>query len=172
MSILHYSLIAAMLLHSSTTPPDLATRAACDTPAHAAFDFWIGDWSVVDSTTGRLAGVNHVERMDGGCLVRERYQTPGAYSGQSLNWYDPVTRRWHQLWLDSDGVVLQFAGGPTSGGGMMLEGVGKDSLGPTRERMTWEVRADGTVRQHWTQARQHAGPWITVFDGVYRRRDP
>jgi hypothetical protein len=110
--------------------------------------------------------------MDGGCLIRERYETARGYSGQSLNWFNPDARRWHQLWLDSDGLVLQFAGGPTAGGGMMLEGSGRGSLGPTIERMTWEVRANGTLRQHWTQARDPSGPWVTVFDGIYQRQTP
>lgn len=145
---------------------------SCSTVAHAAFDFWVGEWHVTDAASGRLAGINRIERMDSGCVVRERYQTPGAYSGQSLNWYDPASGQWHQLWLDSDGLVLRLAGGPTPDGMMVLDGVGRDSVGPTVERITWHPRPDGTVRQHWTQARSSSGPWRTVFDGIYVRRMP
>lgn len=150
----------------------VAQAASCSTAMHGAFDFWIGDWNVVDSSTGRVAGHNRIERVDGGCVVRERYMTAGAYSGQSLNWYDPTTQRWHQLWLDSGGLILRLAGGPAAEGTMVLEGVGRDSAGTTVERITWTRRADGSVRQHWTQARTAAGPWQTVFDGIYARRAP
>lgn len=172
MSIHNLLVLLPLLLLTSMSGARLPPHAACDTPAHASFDFWIGHWDVIDSSTGRVAGINQIERMDGGCLLRERYQTSHGYSGQSLNWYDPGTRRWHQLWLDSDGLVLQFAGDPDPSGGMLLEGVGRDSIGPTIERMRWEVRPNGTLRQLWTQARKPEGPWITVFDGIYRRRTP
>ena len=165
------ALVAAHRLHS-TDLTHTPWRAPCTTPAHAAFDFWVGEWNVVDSLTGNVAGINRIERMDGGCLVRERYQTAGAYSGQSLNWYDPVSQRWHQLWLDSDGLILQLAGGLTPDGVMVLEGVRRDSAGPTIDRITWQRRPNGTLRQHWTQARNPAGPWNTVFDGIYERRTP
>ena len=167
-------LAAPLALHLSRAPDaeEPSEAPSCATTAHAAFDFWLGEWNVLDSVTGKLAGVNRIERMDNGCVVRERYQTPGAYTGQSLNWYDPALQRWHQLWLDSDGLILRLVGGVAPDGSMILEGAGRDSVGPTIERIAWQLRSNGTVRQHWTQARTPAGPWRTVFDGIYERRAP
>ena len=64
---------ASLALHLAIlTPPVLA--APCDTPAHRAFDFWLGHWEV-RTPDGKLAGVNRIDREYGVCVLHERYAT-------------------------------------------------------------------------------------------------
>ena len=51
-------LIASSLILSSTLA---AAAGPCESAAHRAFDFWIGEWNV-HTPDGKLAGVNRIER--------------------------------------------------------------------------------------------------------------
>lgn len=145
-----------------------AGLAACESPEHRQFDFWVGEWNVF-GPRGRQAGTNVITREHGGCVIHERYTTPGAYAGESLNAYDEGRKQWHQTWVDNGGLVLQLDG-RFEGGSMRLEGRTTDKDGKeTRHRITWTPNADGTVRQHWEQS-VAAGEWTTAFDGTYRRK--
>jgi hypothetical protein len=145
-----------------------ALGAACDAPAHRAFDFWLGEWEV-RTPDGKLAGVNRIEREYGGCVLHERYTTGGAYSGESLNVYDAPRQVWHQTWVDSAGMLLLLEGGLREGR-MVLEGqtLGQDGRA-TRHRITWTPGTDGSVRQFW-ESTDAAGRWVTAFDGRYTRK--
>lgn len=145
-----------------------AAAAPCDTPEHRQFDFWIGEWQV-HTAKGKLAGVNRVERTLGGCVLHERYETGGAYAGESLNIYDASRRVWHQSWVDNTGLLLVLEGG-LKDGSMVLEGTTRDAKGRSlRQRITWTPNADGSVRQHWESA-DAEGRWTTAFDGRYTRK--
>jgi hypothetical protein len=140
----------------------------CDAAAYRAFDFWLGDWQV-HTAAGKLAGHNRIERGYRGCVLHERYTTPGGYAGESLNMYDAGRQRWHQTWVDNGGLLLRLEGGPRDGG-MVLEGETAAADGTrTRHRISWAPQADGSVRQHW-ESTDSQGQWKTAFDGRYTRR--
>jgi hypothetical protein len=141
--------------------------AACDTPAHRAFDFWVGEWQV-KTPDGKVAGANRIALEYGGCVVHEHYTTVRGYSGESLNIYDASRNVWHQSWVDTDGLLLLLEGGIRDGK-MVLQGqtVGADSK-VTKHRITWTPNRDGSVRQFW-ESTDDKGKWVTAFDGLYTR---
>lgn len=57
-------LLATLLL--AAVAPAFAAEPPCATPAHRAFDFWIGTWDVA-RPDGTLAGRNRIEAVLGGC---------------------------------------------------------------------------------------------------------
>jgi hypothetical protein len=89
--------------------PAYAQQAPCSDPGYRQFDFWLGKWQVF-RPDGKLAGTNRIEKEYGGCVLHERYATPGRYSGESLNTYDPSRRVWHQTWVDNSGMLLLWDG--------------------------------------------------------------
>ena len=118
---------------------------------------------------GKLAGVNQIQSEYGGCVLHERYDTGKGYAGESLNTYDPGSKRWHQTWVDNQGTLLLLDGG-LRGASMVLEGETRDAAGVvTRHRITWTPNPDGSVRQHWESA-STGGTWSTAFDGKYTRK--
>jgi hypothetical protein len=145
-----------------------ATEAApCDAPEFRQFNFWLGEWQVMQPD-GALAGTNSIRKEYGGCVLHERYQTAKGYSGESLNAYDVGRKRWHQTWVDNTGTLLLLEGG-LRGSEMILEGSTTDAKGVvTRHRITWTPNPDGTVRQHW-QSTDATDTWVTAFDGLYSR---
>ena len=157
-------IITALVAWVCAVPALAATP--CDTPAHRAFDFWIGEWRV-QTPEGKLAGINRIERKHEGCVLHERYATGRGYSGESLNIYDATRDRWHQTWVDSSGMLLLLEGGIRDGR-MVLEGQTGAADDVTRHRITWTPNADGSVRQFWESA-DATGTWKTTFDGTYTR---
>lgn len=150
-------LLIAMIVAASPATP----AGPCDTPAHRAFDFWIGEWQV-ERPDGTVVGRNRIESSHGGCSLHEEYVS-GAYTGESLNTYDAARGVWHQTWVDIGGTLLVIEGGLRDGN-MVLES--------TLNRITWTPNADGTVRQHWEVRTAPDAEWTTAFEGLYRRVAP
>lgn len=158
---------AAGLLGMTTAGAQAQIGPPCDTGAHRAFDFWIGEWEV-RLPDGKLAGTNRITVEQGGCALREQYSTERGYRGQSINVYDMGRKVWHQTWVDSGGVLLLLEGGWRDTR-MVLEGRSVGTLGSvTLHRISWTPNPDGSVRQFWESTDKN-GQWITTFDGRYTR---
>jgi hypothetical protein len=131
------------------------------------FDFWIGSWAV-RLPDGRLAGHNSITKIDGGCAVVESWRGTGGSTGTSINYYQPIREQWRQLWVGSNGTLIDVAGGLRDGV-MRLEGtieyVEQNRIEAFRG--SWEPLADGRVRQHFEEFNLIAQAWQTWFDGYY-----
>ena len=160
----------ASALTVATVPP---APQACQAPERRQFDFWVGHWDVF-TPDGRKAGENHIEPIDGGCALIERWRGGGGFTGTSLNSWDAAARVWRQHWVDNQGGQLRLAGG-LDGPRMVLASTDPDPARPgvrVRQRITWTPLPDGAVRQHWERSADDGSSWSTVFDGRYLRRAP
>lgn len=162
--------IALLPLLAVTASGQQATPNSCADADHRQFDFWVGDWEVTDSAGTTVYGTNRVSREESGCLVHENWAGSRGGTGQSLNFFDPLKRQWEQVWVGSDGLVLQIVG-HLKGASMVLEGEGMGPGGKVvRQRAAWTPQADGRVRQFWEQSADGGATWTVAFDGWYRRR--
>lgn len=143
----------------------LAQAPTCDAPAYSAFDFWVGEWEV-RTPDGALAGLNTIRKTAGGCALKEDWRGAAGSRGESVNFVDPSTGAWNQVWVDDSGLVLRLEGG-VSEPGMVLEGTGRDPS--FRHRITWSPLGDGRVLQHWERSENDGGTWTDVFEGYYSR---
>jgi hypothetical protein len=156
-------LLAVAISLGATTPP-VPPPSGCAAGESHQFDFWIGDWNVIDPA-GKLAGHNRIEGILGGCVLAEHWDGAGGGHGVSYNAYDATAKVWRQFWVDARGGVLQLEGGL----------VGKDMVlrstraGTHVDRITWTPNDDGTVRQHWETSEDNGKTWKTAFDGRYER---
>lgn len=161
-----FTAITALSVPAQQAPP----RNPCATPAHRQFDFWLGEWEV-RTASDKVAGTSRVTRILGGCALREEWHGAGGGIGESLNIFDGSSGRWHQTWVDNQGLLAEFDGGVTAGGDMVLEGAARGPNGqPARGRMTFTPLPDGRVHQHWEQSVDSGVTWRTTFDGYYARR--
>lgn len=174
---------AAAALTSILATPSLAwqdqTPAAPATPPctlddnFRAFDFWVGDWEV--STWpggGAIGGHNKISPVEGGCALEERWTNSSGGTGRSLNYYNPNTGKWRQLWV-AGGYSIDIEGG-LKDGAMALEGTihyyaQKNSV-PFKG--TWTPQPDGSVRQFFEQYNPETKEWTIWFDGKYVRYAP
>ena len=148
---------------------DAQESARCAAAEYRQFDFWLGDWDV-QNPQGQQVGTNSITSIYGGCALEERWQSAGQHAGASFNAYDAARQRWHQTWVDNEGLLLQLDGG-LEGGKMVLRGesVGQDGRAIVN-RITWAVVAPDRVRQLWETSRDGGSTWQVAFDGLYIKR--
>ena len=162
--------IAQWLTSQLTTPAPAPQAAPCESASHRAFDFWIGDWDVVNAA-GKPAGTSHVERVLGGCVIMEHWSTVGApYAGKSFNTFNPADGKWTQHWVDSTGASILMTGA-FEGGRLVYqrEFVRRDGAA-VKSRMTFVNVASGKVRQLVEQSTDGGQTWTPQIDLLYTRR--
>jgi hypothetical protein len=77
---------------------------SCGSPAHAEFDFWLGDWDYV--VGGRVVGFNQISRANGGCVVHENFN---GGQGRSVS-FRGVDQAWYQTYIDRNGQRIEMRG--------------------------------------------------------------
>ena len=144
-------------------------------PRFADFDFWLGSWQVTPFAGGEKSGDNVISRVEGGCAVEEHWTSVNGSTGRSLNYFNPVTGKWRQIWVSAGAYSIDIEGG-LEGGIMSLEGsifYYAGAAGPNATalpfRGEWTPQPDGTVRQRFEQYDPEAGAWTVWFDGLYTR---
>lgn len=102
-------LAAVTLCHREHARTATTPRPDCTSAPFRQFDFWVGDW-VVTSRRGDTVGTNRVTLEEDGCIVHEHWKGSKGGTGQSFNYFDRQDARWHQIWIDNAGSVLNLAG--------------------------------------------------------------
>lgn len=159
---------AAASRASAQATPDIPK---CDSDsAFHALDFWVGDWTVVDST-GAPLGTNRIEKILNGCAVTEWWHETDS-EGRSLFYYVPAQRTWKQVWVTPSALVP----GGLKEKHMIAHGTGRvrfqgEIIGPAGglilDRTTLTVMSQGRVRQVIEISRDGGTTWRTSFDGIY-----
>ena len=134
------------------------------------FDFWVGEWEVFDTNTGNKAGENSIQKMEGGCMLMESWNSADGGTGSSMNYFNPVTNEWRQLWVSAGQYSIDIVGG-LRGKSMVLEGSIYNFAGAVWNfRGSWTPNPDGSVRQFFEQFNHDSGQWAPWFDGRYVRK--
>ena len=131
------------------------------------FDFWIGSWDVYD-TAGRKAGNNTIVRASEGCMLYESWTNASGVDGHSLNYVDPATDEWVQVWMGADGSLITGRGGLEGNGAMFFLGEHVLKTGERRPfSMHFTPQGDGSVRQLLKESTDGGKTWAVWFDGRY-----
>ncbi|HRC56877.1 MAG TPA: hypothetical protein PKU97_13185 [Kofleriaceae bacterium] len=143
--------------------------AVCEGPGRRRdFDFWIGAWEV-RGAKGAVVGENRIEPIHGGCALLESWASSDGGAGSSWNFYDPVRKKWRQVWLDRTAGIIELEGALV-GSAMVLEGTSLQPNGTLgKMRGTWTPLPDGKVRQVFEESSDGA-TWKITFDGLYSRK--
>lgn len=163
--------IFAILLMLATT----TGQAPCAAPEFRQFDFWLGEWDVVNAA-GATLGKNTITRVHGGCVLQEQWGSAKGNTGSSVSFYDPRTKKWHQFWVDSSGLAwLSYDrdGNPATARGTFHDGMMEMISDPATRplvRGTWRLLPDGRVRQAFEQSNDGGKTWKLSFEGFYVRR--
>jgi hypothetical protein len=145
-------------------------RPCAHRPEHRQLDFWLGDWEVRRTEDGALAGTNSITGDNGDCVLYEHWKSGRSGAGQSMNYYDPVTKKWHQSWVDDQGGVSIFDG-EWKDGAMRLEGYRQGANGERiPARLTLTPLSDGSVRQLGENSEDGGKSWTVMYDLTYRRK--
>ena len=134
------------------------------------FDFWLGSWDVYNNANGQIVGHNLITPTDNKCFLYENWTSINGGTGHSMNYYNPVTGLWRQVWVAAGAYNIDYTGGLT-GDSMVLQGQ-IYYYEPKAEfpfRGTWTPNEDGSVRQFFEQYNPETESWNVWFDGKYIR---
>ena len=162
-------LLLVALAATLAAPAMAVAESRC--PAESSqFDFWAGEWSVEETgAPGKTVATSREEKIAGGCALLENYEEPDGYSGKSVNFFDPVLKKWRQTWVDSAGNVSEFSG-ELSEGAIRFEGESHTASGKRVFRhLTFTPLPGGSVRQA-SEASLDGKTWKTNYDYTYVRK--
>ncbi len=145
-----------------------AAMVCLNTAEYRQFDFWIGDWEVMDPAN-RQVGTNSVKLLEDGCIVEENWTSAGGGTGKSFNFYNPITHKWHQSYMDNQGSNWMMDG-EYKDGALKYEGAIYSPAQKVLVHMTFFNLGPDKVRQ-WAETSADEGKtWTTVWDGLYVRK--
>lgn len=139
----------------------------CQDPKYRELDFWIGDWNATQKD--QKVGTSVVVPISSGCGISENWSSmQTAYTGKSITYYDPETKRWRQTWVGAGGDVSQFTG-ELKGNTMRFEGYTHSPGGrKVLRRMTLTPVSEG-VRHFSEQSADGGKTWNETYDMLYTK---
>lgn len=147
-------------------------QAPCDYRSESRqFDFWVGEWKVVNTTELTPVGHSHIERTIGNCVIWENWTSLGAsaYSGKSYNIYNADLQRWEQFWVDNRGELIHFFGSLV-GGVMDFHTEPMSGKALIRRLRFYNLGAD-RVRQLSEGSEDGGKTWTVEYDFTYNREN-
>ena len=161
---------ASLLILLFFTALTAQTECSCCTEQHKEFDFWIGEWSVLNSE-GKKVGENSISKIEDNCILVEKWKGVQGTTGTSHNYYDPSDESWNQLWIDNKGNILKLKGRMDSGKMVLRSSVEKDQEGNSYyNQISWGRNQDGTVTQLWELYEENGKLIRQLFMGIYHKK--
>ncbi len=171
---------AVLLLGTAVLPGRAQTpkkaAASCTAPEYRQLDFWVGDWDTYDldgagNPAKKVVARNRVDRILGGCALREVYEQTDGLVGQSFSTYDASRKVWHQTWVTNRGQLLVVEG-RLEGDRLILTGPLPAAGAPAGTlRVAWQPRKDG-VRETAESSGDGGKTWKPLFDVLFRPHKP
>lgn len=157
-------------LSPSPETPTQGCQPGGESEATRELDFWLGSWEV-EAENGRSLGTSRVTTDLSGCLVEERFETPGGYRAVSFAHWDFWEGTWYRTYIDSEGERIELSGA-SEGSGLLLSGAEAGPGHSGRElqlRVRLEPEGLDVVRQTWETSRDAGESWKEAVVLVYRR---
>ncbi len=140
--------------------------------AHAReFDFWIGDWDVYPTGGNQIVGSSKIEMEAGGCFILENWTAIGyPNTGKSMNFVDPKTNKWKQVWVGSGGAVTEYINGVYKDSMMEFESSSTNAQGNAKIRFRFFNQGFNQVRQFQESSTDDGKTWNVNYDLTYVRK--
>jgi ketosteroid isomerase-like protein len=152
---------------ASTATAEQSNAKPCSTPEHRQFDFWVGDWEVIDLDNNTKDSHVRVELILDSCVLHEQYDAVNGHRGESFSIYDATRHLWHQSWVTNQGSMLEIAGN-LDGGAMVLSGTDHTDNGKERQvRGMWKP-VGGGVQETAVRSVDGGKTWQPWFNLMFR----
>jgi len=141
---------------------------SCCSDSYNLFDFWIGDWTVYD-TSGKVIGHNTIEKQYDNCLLLEKWRSTGKNKGTSTNYYNKKDNTWNQIWVDNSGFNLVLKGNFSNGKMVLKSDLIEGQKGAFYNQITWTKNANDSVTQVWEIFNEKNIKTQEAFRGIYKK---
>jgi hypothetical protein len=134
--------------------------------------FWVGDWTVFDSTGKRYAAVRVRDTVDQ-CALTVDWTGSVGDKGLSVFGFDARTNSWKQMYVSNQvprpsGVILRQSDPDYDGPGVRFLPEITPPPGASRTRVTIIPLPGGGVMQLFEDSHDDGKTWTTVFKGEHR----
>lgn len=140
-----------------------------DASPYRDLDFLVGEWEFFLEDGTKLAEQTYFKREEG-CLILEDWRTVTGETGTGMNFVDPATGRWRQVWM-SPNFHLDYSGTVDEKGILTLEGRMYPNNGApgAQIRGVYTPLEDGSVTKEFLMRADDDDEWRQFFIGVARR---
>ncbi|HEY0679246.1 MAG TPA: tetratricopeptide repeat protein [Chitinophagaceae bacterium] len=144
-------------------------------PLKRQFDFWVGEWDVFVTGTNFKAGHSLIQKASGDCMILENWTGLGPVpnNGKSMNYVNPQTNKWEQLWIGSGGSgnnVSRFYDGEYKDSVMQFVYEASTPQGKQTGRFRFFNQGTDQVRQLNETSPDGGKTWNKVYDFTYKRK--
>jgi tetratricopeptide (TPR) repeat protein len=138
------------------------------------FDFWVGEWDVVDASSGVTAGSSRIEKELSECVIWENWTSANTnYAGKSYNVYNPDFKRWEQFWVDNVGGSIHFYGALKDGVmDFYTDEINQPDGTKLKRHLQFFNLSPDKVRQFSQGSTDGGKTWKVEYDFTYTRRKP
>ncbi len=129
----------------------------------------MGVWEFFTLDGVKIADQVYRRRADG-CLILEDWTTLAGETGTGMNFVDPKTGKWRQVWM-SPIFHLDYSGGLAPNGDLVLEGYMHSNAGrpDAQIRGVYTRQTDGSVTKDFLMRENDSDEWRRFFIGVAKR---
>lgn len=151
------------------TQKSLATCASEKTPFRD-LDFLVGNWEFFTQDGKKIADQSYSSRGHG-CLILEDWKELSGATGTGMNFVDPSTGKWRQVWMSAS-FHIDYSGGLVEDGRFVLEGrIYPNSGDPASAfKGIYSRQTDGSVTKEFLIYDEKSKTWQRFFIGVARRK--
>lgn len=132
------------------------------------FNFWLGEWDV--TIQGEKIADSRISSIEGNCIILEQYSQSDGYTGESFNFYNPISGKWRQVWVDKEHNISEFSG-EYHDNAIYYEGATYSSNGiKVLRKMTLFNLGPDKVRQLSQRSTDNGKTWNVNYDFLYVRK--
>ncbi len=170
MKKVHFSLLIFLLiLNSNCFAQDQNDKKAFPCrygEEYKPLDFWLGEWDVY--VNDKKTGTSSITKSEGGCTLYEDYKTFKGFLGRSTNYYDPVDKKYTQIWIDKFNNITIFKEVEAKKNYLQMSVKNKEGK---ITRMTYTKNSTGNVTQIMEDSKDQGKSWVVTFTGIYKKKN-
>ncbi|MBC3874665.1 hypothetical protein [Undibacterium flavidum] len=154
----------------NTSQQQASTNCSSQLPPFRDLDFLIGDWEFFTQNGIKIADQHYSSRGQG-CLILEDWKELSGATGTGMNFVDPSSGKWQQVWMSAD-FHINYSGGMRDDGSFVLEGRIFPNSGAASSlfKGIYSKQADGSVIKEFLIFSEKSNSWQRFFIGVARRK--
>lgn len=168
--IVSVALTANAQNQSAQTLTEQKPVCAQDVAPYRDLDFLVGHWEFFMLDGNKIADQVY-SKKEQGCLILEDWSTLTGETGTGMNFVDPATGKWRQVWM-SPRFHIDYSGGLNEKGDFILEGrmYPNNGRASSAVRGVYSKQADGSVTKEFLIYHETVKEWKRFFIGVARKK--
>ncbi|KJY76912.1 hypothetical protein [Vibrio nigripulchritudo] len=161
-----FTLAGICSINSGFAQPPLCAE---DTSPYRDLDFLVGEWEFY-TLDGKLIANQTYHKKEKGCLILEEWKTISGETGTGMNFFDPESKKWRQVWM-SPRFHIDYSGGLDESGNLILEGRMYPNNGEASSAVkgVYTRNSDGSVTKEFLKLGKEENNWKRFFIGVARK---